>query len=165
MDVLYKVLTVILDKVILVILSGAGVAIGGVLAWLVGKPIADARDKRLKALQAAEQHSNVGGAASDERVEAAKAVLNDAASGLRSISRGHPWLVRQYCRFVPCDLEAAADALIRLHNMTGDRRYDEEHQFVLATIYRHLGAPLKQEQVDAFKGKAERDKRLSEAKF
>lgn|SRR5262245_36036523 len=102
------------------ILSGA---IGGVLAWLVGKPIADARDNRLKGLQAAEQNAQVGRAAGVERIVAARAALNDAASALQSISRGHPRLVRLYCRFVgyDCDLEEAASALIRLHNMTGDR--------------------------------------------
>ena len=66
--------------------------VGGVLAWLatnwVGKPIVDAQDKRLKALQAAEQNTYVGGTASDERRVAARAALNEAASALRSISRG-----------------------------------------------------------------------------
>jgi hypothetical protein len=84
---------------------GVSDQIAGLLAWWIGKPIADARDKRLKALQAAEQHSTVGGAASDQRVEEAKAALNDAASGLRSISRGQ-WQVRLYCWFVRYDLEA-----------------------------------------------------------
>jgi hypothetical protein len=155
------------DQVLKLILSVAGTAIAGVLAWWIGKPIADARDKRLKALQAAKQHSTVGGAASDQRVEEAKAALNDAASGLRSISRGQ-WQVRLYCWFVRYDLEAAADALIRLHNMTGDHGYrDKDRQFELDAIYVFLGAHqrLTRERVDEVKGKMERDKRLSEAKF
>jgi hypothetical protein len=144
---------------------GVSDQIAGLLAWWIGKPIADARDKRLKALQAAEQHSTVGGAASDQRVEEAKAALNDAASGLRSISRGQ-WQVRLYCWFVRYDLEAAADALIKLHNMTGKHHYDDqERQFVLDDIYVFLRAHLKRERVDEIKRRAERDKRLSKAKF
>jgi hypothetical protein len=92
MDIPHQVLTSIL--------SGA---IAGVLAWLatnwIGKPIADVRDKCLKALQAAEQNAYVDGSARSERVEPARAALNDAASALRSISRGHAWPVRLYCRF------------------------------------------------------------------
>jgi hypothetical protein len=68
-------------------------AIGGVLVWFitnwVGKPIVDLRDKRIKALQAAEQNAHVGYGASKERIKEARAALNEAASGLRSISRGH----------------------------------------------------------------------------
>jgi ribosomal protein S12 methylthiotransferase accessory factor YcaO len=81
------------DQVVTVVLSAAA----GVLAWLatnwVGKPIVNGRDKRLKALQAAEQNAFVGSGASDERRRAAKAALNEAASALRSISRGQ-WPVR-----------------------------------------------------------------------
>jgi len=91
-------------------------AIGAVLAWFitnwVGKPIVDVRDKRIKALQAAEQNAYVGYAATGERVKAAKAALSEAASSLRSISRGHGWPVRLYCRFARYDLEAAANSLI-----------------------------------------------------
>ena len=47
-------------------------AIGAVLAWFitnwVGKPIVDVRDKRIKALHAAEQNAHVGYGASNERV-------------------------------------------------------------------------------------------------
>jgi len=72
-------------QVLTVILSGAA----GVLAWLatkynwVGKPIVDARDKRLTALQAAEQN----------RIVAARTALNDAASALRSV-RPYCWFAR-----------------------------------------------------------------------
>src|SRR5215831_12626055 len=45
------------------------------------------RDKRLKALHAAEQNTHVGYGASDQRVREARAALNGAASSLRSISR------------------------------------------------------------------------------
>jgi hypothetical protein len=153
-----------------VILSVAGTTIAGVLAWWIGKPIADARDKRLKALQAAGQNAHVGGVAGVERIVAAKAALNDAASALQSISRGHPRLVRLYCWFVgyDCDLEEAASALIRLHNMTGDHGYnDKERQCALDAAYVFLGAHqrLPRERVDEIKGKMERDRRLSEAKF
>jgi hypothetical protein len=75
--------------------------IEAVLAWFitnwVGKPIVDVRDKRIKALQAAEQNAYVGYAESGERVKAARAALNEGASALRSISRGHDWPVRLYC--------------------------------------------------------------------
>src|SRR5947209_2434089 len=91
------------------LLSGA---IGAVLVWFitnwVGKPIVDVKDKRIKALQAAEQNAYVGYGASNQRVREARAALNEAASGLRSISRGHGWPVRLYCRFAQYDLEAAA---------------------------------------------------------
>src|SRR5262249_33062677 len=102
------------------ILLGAIVA---VLAWFitnwVGKPIIDVRDKRLKALQAAEQHAFVGFVAGNEREAGARAALNEAASGLQSISRGHGWPVRLYCRLARYDLEAAANWLITMHNMAG----------------------------------------------
>ena len=52
-------------------------AIGAVLVWFitnwVGKPIVDVRDKRIKALQSAEQNSHVGFGASNERVTEARA--------------------------------------------------------------------------------------------
>ena len=38
----------------------------------IGKPISDVRDKRLKALQAAEQNAHVDGHASDDRVTEAR---------------------------------------------------------------------------------------------
>jgi hypothetical protein len=60
---------------------------------------------------------------------------------LRSISRGHSWQVRLYCRLSRYDLEAAASALIRLHNMTGNPGYnDEEQKLMLDAIYVLLGA-------------------------
>jgi hypothetical protein len=62
--------------------------VGGNGRRRLGKPIVDARDKRLKALQAAEQN----------RIVAARTALNDAASALRSISRGQ-WPVWPYCWF------------------------------------------------------------------
>jgi hypothetical protein len=138
--------------------------IGGALAW-VRKPVEGARDK---ALQAAEQYSHVGAAAGAGSIEAARAALNDAASALRSISRGHPWRVRLYCWCVRYDLEAAASALIRLHNRIGDRGYDnKDRQFVRDAVYVFLRAHqhLTRERVDEIKRQAERDKRLSEAKF
>jgi hypothetical protein len=68
-------------------------AIGAVLVWFitnwVGKPIVDVRDKRIKALQAAEQNAYVGASAGNKRITEASAALSEAASGLRSISRGH----------------------------------------------------------------------------
>jgi hypothetical protein len=151
------------------ILSGA---IGGVLAWLatdwIRKPISDARDKRIKALQAAEGNAHVGGAATAERITAARAALNGAASALRSIARGHPWPVRVYCWFFRYDLEAAAFALISLHNMTGHSEYDRaRRQLVLDAVHLFLGAHrhLSAERIDEIKKQAERDKRLSEARF
>jgi hypothetical protein len=65
--------------------------IGAVLAWFitnwVGKPIVDVRDKRIKALQAAEQNAYVGYAASGERVKAARAALNEGASATVDFTR------------------------------------------------------------------------------
>ena len=86
----------------------------------IGKPISDVRDKRLKALQAAEQNAHVDGHASDDRVTEARAALNEAASGLQ---RRHGWPVRVYCWFFGYDLEAAASCLITLHSTTGNYRY------------------------------------------
>jgi hypothetical protein len=134
-------------------------AIGGVLAWFVtnwvGKPVVDVRDKRIKALQAAEQNAHVGGAASDERVVAARASLNEAASALRSISRGHGWPVRLYCRLARYDLEAAASWLITLHNMAGEISYDDKarRQIALDATYMFLQAHqhLSRERIDEIK--------------
>jgi hypothetical protein len=116
----------------------------GALAWLatnlVGKPIVDARDKRLNALQVAEQNAYVGGGASDERRVAARAALGEAASALRSISRGQ-WPVRLYCRFARYDLEAAAAALVHLHNITGVAHFhDEARPFFRDAVYVFLRA-------------------------
>src|SRR5215468_5449930 len=105
-------------------------AIGAVLVWFitnwVGKPIVDVRDKRIKALQAAEQNAYVGASAGNKRITEASAALSEAASGLRSISRGHGWPVRLYCRFAGYDLEEAASWLITLHNWTGEFGYDDK---------------------------------------
>jgi len=149
-------------QVLTVILSGAA----GVLAWFatnwIGKPIVDARDKRLKALQAAEQNAWVTSAASAERIEAARAALNDAAITLRSISRGH-WPVRLYCRFVGYDLEAAAYELDDLGLMTSfpsPSSYDKRRQFDLDAIHVFLRAHphLTRERVDEIKRQwSERD--------
>jgi hypothetical protein len=147
-------------------------AIVGVLAWFatnwIGKPIVEARTMRIKALHAAEQNAWVGGAAGDERIRAARAALNDAASGLRSISRGHSWPLRLYCRLFRIDLETAAGALITLHNMIGDYGYTKERrQFVLDAIYVFLGAHrhLSRDRIVEIRKQVERDKRLNEAKF
>jgi hypothetical protein len=144
------------DKVLTVILAGAA----GVLAWFaanwVGKPIADARDKCLKALKVAEQNAHVGYLASAERIVEARAALNDAVSDLRSISRGQSWPVRLYCWFVGYDLETAARALIGLHRMIG--HYDDEgRQFFDDAVHVFLRAHphLKRERVDEIKRQAE----------
>ena len=150
------------------ILSGA---IGGVLVWYVtnwiGKPIIDVRDKRIKALQAAEQNAYVGCSAGDERVTEARAALNEAASGLRSVSRGYGWPVRLYCRLARYDLEAAANWLINLHNWTGKIGYDDEarHQMAFDAIYILLHAHhpgLSRERIDYIKMRIGLEKRLSE---
>lgn len=147
-------------------------AIGGLVVWFitnwVGKPIVDVRDKRIKALQAAEQNAHVGDGASNERIKEARAALNEAASALRSISRGHGWPVRLYCLFAGYDLEAAAYGLISLHNKTGDLRYDDQiRQLILDAIYIFLRAHkhLSRERADEIKEQLERDKRLHEAKL
>ena len=120
----------------------------------IGKPISDVRDKRLKALQAAEQNAHVDGHTSDDRVTEARAALNEAASGLRSISRGHGWPVRVYCWFFGYDLEAAASCLITLHSATGNYRYgDEARQLFVDAIYMFLRADkhLSPERIDEIK--------------
>jgi hypothetical protein len=143
-------------------------AIGGALAWFgtnwVGKPIVDVRDKRIKALQAAEQHAHVGYGSSVERIIEAKAALNEAASGLRSISRGHGRPVRLYCRLARYDLEAAAIWLITLHNLTGEFGYDETRQIALDATYMFLRAHqhLSRERINEIKLRVGLEKRLSE---
>jgi hypothetical protein len=137
-------------QVVTVILS----VVAAVLAWWVGKPIVDARDKCLKALKATEQNAHVGDA-SAERIVEARAALNDAVSDLRSISRGQ-WQVRLYCWVVGYDLETAARALIGLHSRIGP--YDAEaRQFFRDAVYVSLGAHqhLKRERVDEIKRQAE----------
>jgi hypothetical protein len=80
------------------ILLGLGSIIGGVFGWIItnwiGRPIIDVRDRRIKAIQAAEQNARVGLGAGDGRIREARAALSEAASGLRSISRGHGWPLR-----------------------------------------------------------------------
>jgi hypothetical protein len=50
-------------------------------------------------------------------------------------SRGQ-WQVRLYCRFARYDLEAAAAALVHLHNITGSDFHDEAtHSFVRDAMY------------------------------
>jgi hypothetical protein len=144
----------------------------GVLAWFatnwIGKPISDVRDKRLKALQAAEQNWRIGGRSSVERTVEGRAALNEAASALRSISRGHAWSARLYCRIARYDLEAAAYALISLHNKTGRHEYDDKtRKLVLDSIYLFLGAHkhLSPERINEIKEQVERDKRLHKAKL
>ena len=138
-------------------------AIGGLLVWFitnwVGKPIVDVRDKRIKALHAAEQNAHVGYGASNERVTEARAALNEAASGLRSISRGYGWPVRLYCRLARYDLEAAANWLITLHNMAGEPGYDDKarRQIALDATYMFLRAHqhLSRERIDEIKMRIE----------
>lgn len=147
-------------------------AIGGLVAWFtanwIGKPIVEARAMRIKVLYAVEQNGWVGGTAGDQRITAARTALNDAASGLRSITRGHSWPVRLYCLFFGIDLEMAASALITLHNITGDPGYNNErHQSVVDAIYVFLRADrhLSKERIAGIKEQVERDKRLSDAKL
>jgi hypothetical protein len=143
----------------------------GVLAWLaanwIGKPIVEARDKRVKALHAAEQNSFVGSSAGDARIATARAALSDAASGLRSISRSH-WPVRLYFRTAHIDPEAAANALIGLHNMTGEAGYDDEtRQLLRDAVYVLLGAHqhLSRKRIDQIREQLDRERRLADAKF
>jgi hypothetical protein len=147
-------------------------AIGGVLVWFitnwVGKPVVDVRDKRIKALHAAEQNAHVGFGASKERVTEASTALNEAASGLRSISRGYGWPVRLYCRLARYNLEAAADWLITLHNWAGDMLYeDERRQIALDAIYIFLRAHqhLSRKRIDEVKMRIGLEKRLSGEKI
>jgi hypothetical protein len=134
--------------------------IGGVLVWFitnwVGKPIVDVKEKRIKALHAAEQNAHVGYVASNERIIEARAALNEAASGLRSISRGHGWPVR--LRLARYDLEAAANCLIALHNLTGQYRYDDDDKTLLldAThMFLRAHQHLSRERIDEIKMRIE----------
>jgi len=147
-------------------------AIGAVLVWVitnwVGKPIVDVRDKCIKALQAAEQNAHVGFPASKERIIEAREALNEAASALRSISRGHGWPVRLYCRFAGYDQEAAANQLVSLHNMTGEFVGDDKaRQTALDAIYILLQAHqhLSRERIAEIRMRIELEKRLSEEKL
>jgi hypothetical protein len=150
------------------ILLGLGSIIGGGLGWVItywiGKPIIDVRDRRIKALHAAEQNAHVGHGTRKERVTEARAALNEASSGLRSISRGYGWPVRLYCRLARYDLEAAADWLIDLHNRTGELIWDDaRRQIALDAIYVLLRAHqhLSRERVDFIKMRIGLEKRLS----
>jgi hypothetical protein len=147
-------------------------AIGAVLAWFItnwiGKPIIDVRDKRIKALHAADQHAHVWFTASIERIMEARAALNEAASGLRSVSRGHGWPVRLYCRLAGYDLEAAADWLITLRNWAGvNGVYEEPRQVAVDAIHIFLRAHhhLSRERIDEVKMRIGLEKRLSEEKL
>ena len=147
-------------------------AIGAVLAWFitnwVGKPIVDVREKRIKALQAAEQNAHVGLPASKERILEAREAFNEAASGLRSISRGYGWPVRLYCWLARHDLEAAANCLIALHNMTGEVGHDDDKARVADAIYIFLRAHhhhLSRERIDEIKIRIGLKKRLSKEKI
>jgi hypothetical protein len=148
--------------------------IGGVLVWFVtywiGKPIIDVRDKRIKALQAAAQNAYVGYGASIERIKEARTALNEAASGLRSVSRGYGFPVRLYCRrLARYDLEAAASWLIDLHNGAGDIGYlDERRQIALDAIHIFLRAHqphLSRERIDEVKMRIGLEERLSKEKL
>jgi hypothetical protein len=104
------------------------------------------------------------------RFHAARVRAPDAemASDLRSISHGHPWSVRPYCRLFRYDLEAAANWLIDLHNMIGDSGYgDKERKFAGDAVHVYLGAHrhLSRERVNEIRNRKERYKRLKEAKF
>jgi len=144
-----------------------------VVVWVitnwVGKPIVDVREKRIKALQAAEQNAHVGYGALNERTREARAALNEAASSLRSISRGHGWPVQLYCRFARYDMEAAANQLIRLHNMTGEFVGDDKaRQIALDAIYIFLRAHhprLSKERIDEIRMRIEVEERLSKEKL
>jgi truncated hemoglobin YjbI len=147
-------------------------SIGGVLVWFitnwVGKPIIDIRDRRIKALHAAEENAHVGYGASKERIKEARAALNEAASGLRSISRGHGWPVRLYCLLARYDLERAADWLIDLHNRAGEVGWnDERRQIALDAIYILLRAHhhLSPKRIDKVKARIGLEERLSKEKL
>jgi hypothetical protein len=110
--------------------------------------------------------AHVGYGASDERTKEARAALNEAASALRSISRGNGWPVRLYCWCARYDLEAVVRWLIALHNMTGQfglRSDDEARQIALDAIYIFLRAHhhLSRERIDEIKMRIGLEERLS----
>ena len=147
-------------------------SIGGVLVWFitnwVGKPIIDVRDKRIKVLQAADQNAYVYFTASSERITEARAALSEAASSLRSISRGHGWPVRLYRRLARYDLKGAASWLITLHNWAGlNGVYEEPRQVAVDAIHIFLRAHhhLSRERVYEVKMRIGLEKRLSEEKL
>jgi len=142
-----------------VVVSLVSAVIAGVLGWLargwIGGPISDARDKRIRALRAADENAHVGYTSASERVAEARAALRDAISALRSTSRAQPWSVRLYCQLCRYDLEMAAGWLTALHNMTGEPSYPLEEgkkrrQFALDAVHVCLGAHghLSRERVD-----------------
>jgi hypothetical protein len=93
------------------------------LAWLAynwaGKPIVDVRSARPDALKAAELYRFTGYGHGDEETNRAKAGLNEAATGLRSLGRGQPWTAKLYCRMLGYDLELAGSVLIGLAGLAG----------------------------------------------
>jgi hypothetical protein len=136
-----------METVLVAVISAV---IAGVLGWLargwIGGPISDARDKRIRALRAADENAYVGYTAANERIAEARAALRDTISALRSTSRGQPWSVRAYCRLCGYDLEAAAGWLTTLHNMAGKSSYvpieedNKNRRFVLDAVHVCLGA-------------------------
>jgi hypothetical protein len=151
-----------------ILLGSIGTGLVWVITTWIGKPIVDVRDKRIKALHAAEQNAHVGYGASIERIKEARTALNEAASGLRSVSRGYGWPVRLYCRLARYDLEGAANWLIDLHNGAGDISYlDERRQIVLDAIHIFLRAHqhLTRERIKEVKTRIGLENRLSEEKL
>lgn len=122
------------------------------LAWLAynwaGKPILDVRSARLDALKAADLYGFTGYGHGDEETNKAKAALNEAATILRSLSRGQPWTAKVYCRVLGYDLEFAGSVLIGLAGLVGallrienpSRRDGVDAVHVLLGASKHLSA-------------------------
>jgi hypothetical protein len=120
------------------------------LAWLAynwaGKPVLDVRSARLDALKAAELYGFIGYGHGDEETNKAKAALNEAATELRSLSRGQPWAAKLYCHPLGYDLELAGSSLVGLAGLTGaflgpensSRRDSVDAVHILLNANKHL---------------------------
>ncbi len=121
-----------------------GAALAALIAWLaahlIGKPILAIRDARLEAIRVAERYAFVSNSASFETVSAADKSLLDVSSRLRSLSRGHGWPARLYCRWVGYDLEDAAGAISGLQHMAGENVPKQIRKNNLNFVYYSLNA-------------------------
>ncbi len=120
-------------------------AVAAVLAWFavnfLGRPVLAVREKRLEAIQTAEQYFNVSLVSSVELRTTSLKSLNDVGSALRAYSREASIATQLYCHLMKYDLELAADCLFGLakgaleNNISEDQRRN-----TLNALYVSLGA-------------------------
>jgi hypothetical protein len=107
----------------------------------IARPTLQARDRRLQALDAVENNGLAGGTAPQHRIREAREALNAAASGLRTIARGHGLPTRIFCLAYRCNFELATSAIVNLRNMTGNiYASNDARHFNIDAAYYYLGA-------------------------